>query len=83
MWKLHNNKLNDCTKSLFNVKLNYRATRNSSRFQLSNPNSLAKRRFITFLGLKLWHNMPIDIKSSKSINIFKKKLKALISKQNL
>ena len=83
MWKLHNDKLTNCTKNMFTMKLNYvRVTRTSSQFHLSNPSSLAKRRFITFYGLKVWHHLPVDIKASKSINIFKKKMKDMFFNQN-
>ena len=75
MWKLHNDKLPTCIKNMFLEKAHRIVSRNNTRFQLPNPRTEYKRKFITFYGLKLWNSIPLLIKASSSIEIFKRKLK--------
>ena len=76
MWKLHNDKLPICIKSMFTEKNNYNIpTRAASRFQLPNPKTEAKRKFITFYGLKTWNSLQPDVKNSRSIELFKRRIK--------
>jgi len=79
IWKLHNEKLPNCIKEMFTEKTNNIVMRNSNRFILQRVNTEAKRRFITFYGLKLWNTIETEIKNSKSIEIFNKRIKSSLN----
>ena len=79
MWKLHNNIHSKIIINMYKERPTQNIlTRNNSRFQLPNPKTEHKRRFITFYGLKVWNSIPCEIRNSKSIYIFKKKLKIFL-----
>ena len=77
MWKLHNGMLPASIKAMFKFKPNHNTvTRENPKFELPNPEHESKRRFITFFGLKMWKAIkPTELKDSKSIEIFTRKLK--------
>ena len=82
MWKLHNDKHTKCIKDMFKETNTSISTRSNRRFELIRPNTEAKRRFITFHGLKVWNNIHQKIKESKSIDIFKKKIKLSLKQKS-
>ena len=72
MWKLDNGHMPGCITELFPLKANNnRITRQHSKYHLTIPKTNHKRRFITFHGLKVWHKIPTEIKSAKTLNGFK------------
>ena len=78
MWKLHNDILPTCIKNLFSEKSMSTKTRNKCKFHLGNPTTVHKRRFISYLGLKSWYQIPAEIKESKTLSSFKSKMKRRI-----
>ena len=77
MFKVDNNLLPDHFCNFFrrNSSIHNYQTRNSNNFHLHRINtSIAKRSFV-FSGINFWNNLSPDIKNSKSIVTFNRKLK--------
>ena len=50
-------------------------TRNSNNFHLPHMRLSVSQKSIFFQGPKLWNDLPLDIKTSPSINVFKRRFK--------
>ena len=50
-------------------------TRSSSKIHKEQARTDYKKISVQFKGCEIWNNLPISIKNSKSIEIFKKKIK--------
>ena len=55
-----------------------RATRNRDLFQIPRFKTSTGQRTFSYRAVKLWNNLDKDVKDSKSLNSFKKALKALL-----
>ena len=55
--------------------------RSNCRLQLPHRNTSYGHEALSFLGPKLWNNLPVNIKSSSNINTFKHDIKKLFFKE--
>ena len=77
MYKIKNNNAPKIVSDLFPVHNNYYSLRRNPDFLLSRPKTVSKgTEAIRYLGPKIWHNLPEDIKLTESLSEFKSKIKA-------
>ena len=74
IWKIHNKVLSTNFLSMFD-SIDSSKAHITSGFVLPHCNTEYKKRFVTFSGIKSWKSIPDEIQKSKSLNIFKSKLK--------
>ena len=75
--KIKNNTAPKIVSDLFPDKNNYYSLRWNPDFVLSRPKAVGKgTEAIRYLGPKIWHDLPEDIKLTKSLSEFKWKIKA-------
>ena len=77
MYKIKNNIAPKIVSDLFPVNNNYYSLRRNPDFLLSRPKTVSKgTEAIRYLGPKIWHDLPEDIKLTESLSEFKSKIKA-------
>ena len=53
-------------------------TREKHQFHISSVSSEYGKRTIKYKGIKLWNNLPVDVKETKSLQSFKHKIQKFI-----
>ena len=80
MWKLTNNKIPTPIESIFTKRIS-RLT-GKEEFALPIINTEYKKRFVSYLGVKMWRETPTEIKTKPTLKRFQKKLyEHLLQKQ--
>ena len=76
----HRDQLPSVFSSYFeeNTLIHYHNTRQKHQFHISFVSSEYGKRTIKYKGIKLWNNLPVDIKETKSLQSFKDKIQELI-----
>ena len=77
MYKIKKNTAPKIVSDLFPVNNNYYSLRRNPDFLLSRPKTVSKgTEAIRYLGPKIWHDLPEDIKLTETLSEFKSKIKA-------
>ena len=74
MFKYHKNLLPRSFNKIFIQKLFHMKTRSSSNVVTSFCRSTVIQQSLKFIGPKIWNNIPLMIRDSKTNNVFKQKL---------
>jgi len=75
MFKYHNHSLPLEFSNIFKIRFLKVQTRSSSNIIMPSLKNAVSQQSIKFSGPKRWNRIPNDIKNSKSINLFRKKMK--------
>ena len=80
IWKFVNSQLPASINSLFITHQIHYASRhvNELKFNLPYKRTSLGTSFLFYSGIKNWNNLPLSVKSTKSLNNFKNKLKTLL-----
>ena len=80
MFQLSKDELPDIFASMFqrNNLIHTYPTRLSASYHLPRTRTLLAQRTIAFEGPRFWNDLPHDMVHSASLNIFKRKLKAML-----
>jgi len=76
MYRFQKNDLPDAFQDIFQLKTTQMRTRSNSQITPSSFRTKTSQQSIKFIGPKIWNDLPNEIKNSKSLKIFKNKLKS-------
>ena len=81
MWKLTNNKIPTTIESIFTKRISRLTGKEEFALPIINITGY-KKRFVSYLGVKMWRETPTEIKTKPTLKHFHKKLyEHLLQKQ--
>ena len=84
MFKVHNKILPTCMQELFKKRESQYALRGTFIYEKGSANSNIKGRCLSVRGVNLWNGLENDLKTSKTINSFKRIFKnKVLNKYNI